>query len=329
MESLNTMGCCMCVPENRVKVIERWGKFSHMAMPGFQWLNCFTESIAGELSFQVESYDLKVETRTKDNVFVIMHVTINTRILQSRAEMTGFQDKPLGDPIGIAGTSKDVEMMGLRSFHDDVEDDEDLLYRAYYRVKNPTGLMKAIMDEFFRIETMKFTMDQLFTIKKELTQNLKDQLNHEMNEFGWAVVRVILSDIELDPHVKKSMNDIVVAEKNRQTKQYVADANGQVAITTARAEAQVRELAGEGIARERQAIINGMKESVAQFKEAFPAADPNTIMTSININRYLDVLAAAAEKGSHTFILPSNPTQVTHMEESMRMAMLSTQKSTV
>merc|ERR1719498_1530926 len=79
--------CFTCVEQNTVQIIERWGKFQYMADPGCHVLNCLCgEAVAGALSLRVQQLDVAVETKTKDNVFVTMVVSVQYMVLKEQLE---------------------------------------------------------------------------------------------------------------------------------------------------------------------------------------------------------------------------------------------------
>jgi len=67
---------CVCVPEAKVAMVERFGKFSQEARHGLNCINCFCDSVAGYVSMQVQQIDVRCETKTKDSVFVHIVVSV-------------------------------------------------------------------------------------------------------------------------------------------------------------------------------------------------------------------------------------------------------------
>lgn len=57
---------CACVDQASVGIVERWGKFQNLAVPGLHFFNpCAGEFLAGVLSTRISSLDVRVETKTK------------------------------------------------------------------------------------------------------------------------------------------------------------------------------------------------------------------------------------------------------------------------
>lgn len=59
-----------------MKVVEQLGKFFMVARPGFNCLlPCLCQCVKGTLSMRLMQLDITCETKTKDNVFVILKVS--------------------------------------------------------------------------------------------------------------------------------------------------------------------------------------------------------------------------------------------------------------
>ena len=79
------MGCCVCVPHQSVGLIEKWGRYSHYAQPGCNCLNPFCgESLVGPVSMRVQQLDVHVDTKTKDNVFCRVDVSVQFQVMEDR-----------------------------------------------------------------------------------------------------------------------------------------------------------------------------------------------------------------------------------------------------
>jgi len=74
--------CCFTISTAEVGVIESWGKFNRLAQPGLGFTFCPMEQLVGRLSFRVQQIDVKVETKTLDNVFLTAIVSVQYQILK-------------------------------------------------------------------------------------------------------------------------------------------------------------------------------------------------------------------------------------------------------
>merc|ERR1711997_906249 len=60
------------------------GKFNRLAAPGLGWFICGIEDLVGRMSYRVQQLDVKVETKTMDNVFINTVVSIQYQVLQEK-----------------------------------------------------------------------------------------------------------------------------------------------------------------------------------------------------------------------------------------------------
>jgi regulator of protease activity HflC (stomatin/prohibitin superfamily) len=63
-----------------VAVITRFGKFLRVADPGLNWKRPFFDTVAGIVSLRVNQISLTMETKTKDNVFVTIPISVQNRV---------------------------------------------------------------------------------------------------------------------------------------------------------------------------------------------------------------------------------------------------------
>ncbi len=63
-----------------VAVVVRFGKFLRVAEPGLNWKWPFIDTIAGRVSLRVNQITLTMETKTKDNVFVTIPISVQNRV---------------------------------------------------------------------------------------------------------------------------------------------------------------------------------------------------------------------------------------------------------
>jgi regulator of protease activity HflC (stomatin/prohibitin superfamily) len=80
-------GCCClrCVRTQQVAIVEDFGQFKHILPPGLHCLCWPMQSIVGKLSLRIQQLDVACETKTKDNVFIVVHVAVQYRVLQDSA----------------------------------------------------------------------------------------------------------------------------------------------------------------------------------------------------------------------------------------------------
>jgi len=76
--------CLFCVQTNEASFIERCGKYDRMGTAGVNVIICPWETVAGKISYRVQQLDVRVETKTKDNVFITAVVSIQYQVLKTK-----------------------------------------------------------------------------------------------------------------------------------------------------------------------------------------------------------------------------------------------------
>jgi len=79
-------GCCCveCINTSEVGIVERFGRFSKFAQPGPNVLLCPCEYMAGRVSTRVQQLDVNCETKTLDNVFVTVLVSVQYLVVKEK-----------------------------------------------------------------------------------------------------------------------------------------------------------------------------------------------------------------------------------------------------
>jgi len=197
------MGCCVCVKESQIGFIESFGRFDSIAYPGVTCINCCSHSLAGTLSLRVEQYKLNVETRSKDNVFINLHLAVMVKVASDHKELLqyqeriakyGHEDSSAADVMLETPITQKPEAKKYK--------DDGILYNAYYRLENPVQQILALMEEYFRFHGMEYTLDDMFAAKNDMTHELQQLLNQKMNPFGFVICNVLVLDIIPDAKVR-------------------------------------------------------------------------------------------------------------------------------
>jgi len=218
------------------------------------------------------------------------------------------------------GSEEELPMVPIHA------DRKELIYLAHYKLKDPIRQITAHIDNYFRFHAMEYSLDQMYSAKDEMTNDLLNKLNAKVNPFGYIVFDILVKDILPNDKVRNAMNEVVASEKERIATTNRAQAEKAARILAAEAESRTRELEGEGIANARRAIILGLRQSVDEFQQAIPGAEAGSLLTTVLMTQYMDTIKEAASRGRNTFLLPSSPAQVGAIEEQMRQALLASEK---
>ncbi len=90
------LGSFYTVQTAQVAVITRFNRFLRTSGPGLGWKVPFIDKVEGRISLRVDQIALTMETKTKDNVFVTIPISVQTRV---RAEKVFEAYYSLSDPV--------------------------------------------------------------------------------------------------------------------------------------------------------------------------------------------------------------------------------------
>jgi len=277
------------VPNDQVYVVERCGKFDRLAFPGFLCIPIpGVWNIRGKMSTRIRQLDVSVETKTKDNVFVGLNVSVQYSIKT------------------------------------------DKVYEATYKLQNHEEQIRSYVFDVVRSTVPAQTLDETFRSKFEIAQAVKAELKKSMDEFGYSIVQALVTDITPDAAVKAAMNEINTSKRQRMAAQEKAEADKILAVKKAEADAESKFLQGQGIARQRRAIVDGLRESVTDFSQAVDGMEPKDVLDLVLITQYFDTLKELGDtSGRQTIFIPHNPASLTQLADEIRKGVVSEQKKLV
>ena len=219
------LGSFFTVETSQVAIVQRLGKFARVAGPGLNWKTPFIETVVQRMSMKVQQFDVQVETKTQDNVFVQIPVSIQYKVIPDAVEA------------------------------------------AFYKLSDPVKQIESMVYNVVLGHVPKMKLDDTFLNQADIASDLRDNLDASMKEYGYSIVKVLISDIVPDPKVKAAMNDINAAQREREATVSRAETNKMLLVKQAEAEAESKRLQGEGIANQRKAIISGPERFGRGFRE--------------------------------------------------------------
>lgn len=269
------------VRQQTAAIIERFGKFHKIAAAGLNFKIPFIDMIAGRVSLRVQQLDVRVETKTKDNVFVFVVVSVQYYILPEK------------------------------------------VLDAFYRLQNPQEQITSYVFDTIRARVPNIELDKLFETKDDIATAVKGELDSVMDDFGYGIVKALVTDIDPDSKVKMSMNEINAAQRLREAAIQQAEADKIRVVKAAEGEAESKALQGQGIANQRRAIIEGLKESVESFNKTVDGTNAAEVMNLVLMTQYFDTLKEIGSSGNGTTILiPHSPGGMDDISAQMRDAII-------
>ncbi|WCJ20810.1 Hypersensitive-induced response protein-like protein 1 [Euphorbia peplus] len=194
---------------------------------------------------------------------------------------------------------------------------------AFYKLTNTKGQIQAYVFDVIRASVPKLNLDDAFEQKNEIAKAVEEELEKAMSAYGYEIVQTLIVDIEPDEHVKRAMNEINAAARMRVAANEKAEAEKIVQIKRAEGEAESKYLSGVGIARQRQAIVDGLRDSVLGFSVNVPGTTAKDVLDMVLITQYFDTMKeiGAASKSSAVFI-PHGPGAVNDVATQIRNGLL-------
>jgi regulator of protease activity HflC (stomatin/prohibitin superfamily) len=269
------------VRQQTAALVERFGKFTRVAGAGLNFKIPLIDRVAGRMSLRVQQLDVRVETKTKDNVFVFVIVSVQYFVIPEK------------------------------------------VVDAFYRLQNAEAQITSYVYDTVRARVPSIILDQVFEMKDDIAQAVKAELEQIMDDFGYGIVKTLVTDIDPDAKVKASMNEINAAQRLRVAAVEQAEADKIRVVKAAEAEAESKALQGRGIADQRTAIVNGLKESVTVFKNDVEGTSAHDVMNLVLMTQYFDTLKEVGMSGnSNTIMIPHSPGGMQDISDQIRDAFI-------
>lgn len=199
----------------------------------------------------------------------------------------------------------------------------ETIYDAFYKLTDSNSQIRSYVFDVVRSTVPKMNLDDVFTSKEEIASDVKSELTKSMSSFGYAIIQTLVTDIEPAAKVKQAMNEINAATRMRQAAYEKAEAEKVKTVKAAEAEAEAKFLAGQGIARQRQAIVAGLRDSVLQFSNDVDGITNKEVMEMMMITQYFDTLKDVGTTGrSSAVFLPHQPSAVADVTAQVRNGFL-------
>jgi regulator of protease activity HflC (stomatin/prohibitin superfamily) len=183
---------------------------------------------------------------------------------------------------------------------------KDKVYEAFYKLDYPHDQITSYVFDVIRAEVPKMKLDDVFEKKNDIAIAVKSELNDAMIEYGYDIIKTLVTDIDPDAQVKNAMNRINAAEREKVAAQYEGDAARILIVEKAKAEAESKRLQGQGIADQRREIARGLEESVEVLNKV--GINSQEASALIVVTQHYDTLqAVGADTNSNLILLPNSP----------------------
>jgi len=193
------------------------------------------------------------------------------------------------------------------------------VYDAFYSLNDPKHQITSFVFDLVRAQVPNLILDDVFSKKDNIANAIRSELLTPMSEFGYEIVNALVIDIAPDRNVKDAMNEINTAQRLRIAANEKGEAEKILKVKRAEAEAESSILHGKGIAGQRQAIIEGLGQSVEDFIKQIPGTDAKHVMDMVLLIQYIDTLKEMSNGGkSNIIFVPNSPGGVADLAKQIR-----------
>ncbi len=252
------------VKQQSAAIVERFGKFHSIRHSGLQMKIPIVDRIAGRMSLKIQQLDVIVETKTLDDVFVRLKISVQFMVISKK------------------------------------------VYDAFYKLDYAHDQITSYVFDVVRAEVPKMKLDDVFVKKDDIAIAVKTELNDAMSDYGYDIIKTLVTDIDPDAQVKAAMNRINASEREKIAAQFEGDAARILIVERAKAEAESKRLQGQGIADQRREIARGLEESVDVLNRV--GINSQEASALIVVTQHYDTLQSIGEHvNSNLILLPNSP----------------------
>lgn len=252
------------VRQQSAAIMERFGKFHSIRNSGLQLKIPLIDRVAGRINLRIQQLDVMVETKTKDDVFVRLKVSVQFKVVA------------------------------------------DKVYDAFYKLENPHAQITSYVFDVVRAEVPKMKLDDVFERKDDIAIAVKGELNEAMQDYGYDIIKTLVTDIDPDEQVKEAMNRINASEREKVAAEFEGEADRIRIVAKAKAEAESKRLQGQGIADQRREIARGLQDSVDVLNTV--GINSQEASALIVVTQHYDTLQSiGSDTDTNLILLPNSP----------------------
>jgi len=270
--------CCVTVPQDKYFAVERFGKYDHMLAPGL--------AMAG---------------------FDCCGCCITFRSITSRVDQL---------MVRVSTKTKDnVFVTAQVAVQQSVKPDN--VVDAMYKLSDVHAQIDSYVSDVVRSSVPHMTLDESFERKDEISDAVQQKLMVEMAHYGFQIHRALVTELVPNNEVVQSMNEINKQKRLRDAAIMAAEAEKVKVVKAAEASADAAQLQGEGIARQRRAIIDGLRDSITHGTQENLSTEK--ISELLLITQYFETLRdIAAQSKAQTVFLPHSASAVSDVASQIR-----------
>ncbi|KAE9451658.1 hypothetical protein C3L33_16472, partial [Rhododendron williamsianum] len=282
---------CGCVGQASVGVVERWGRFEKIAEPGCPTLEEL-EGAVEELCWP--SFDFR---------WSLACGQISSTCFGDVVRLSGFK---CVDNVFVQMLCS-IQYRVIKQNADD----------AFYELQNPKEQIQAYVFDASRVSSVvrahvpKMTLDELFEQKGDVAQAVLEELEKVMGAYGYSIEHILMVDVIPD------------ASRLQLASVFKGEAEKILLVKKAEADAEAKYLGGVGMARQRQAITDGLGENILNFSHKVEGTSAKEVMDLMMITQYFDTIKDLGNSSKNTTVfIPHGPGHVRDISNQIRNGMM-------
>jgi len=274
--------CCVTVPQDKYYALEKFGKFDAILRPGLAFAGVDCCGVC--INFR------SITSRVEQNVVTVQTKTRDNVFVAARVAV---QQSVVPEKV------------------------ED----AMYKLTDVHQQIDSYVSDVVRSQLPTMTLDEAFEKKDDISNAIQDKLTHEMSAFGFAIHKSLVTELTPNAEVMHSMNEINKQKRLRDASIMAAEAEKIKVVKAAEAAADAAQLQGEGIARQRRAIIDGLRDSITSGTDEKLSTEK--VSELLLITQYFETLRdIAANSKAQTVFLPHSAGAVSDVAGQIRNGIL-------
>lgn len=259
------------IDQNTIAVVELLGKYKRSMSAGFNMIIPIFESIKERVSLRQQNFALQGNYPSKDKVIT----TIGTNLI----------------------FSVDQLLEGVK--------------RYVYELDDRVRSIEASIENSLRTYVARETHESLLEKKEELAEHIKGDLEVQFREWGMKIHSFQITNVTFPVTITNAMSEVVASEQLRRAAENKGEATKIQAIKEAEGERERKRLQGEGIALERMAIANGLRQSIEAVQDV-TKQNTSEIIATLTLTQYLDTMKSIGSGDNAKVVFLDSSVSKTH-----------------
>jgi regulator of protease activity HflC (stomatin/prohibitin superfamily) len=195
------------------------------------------------------------------------------------------------------------------------------VFEAFYALSSPTKQITAHVYDIVRSELPKLDLDEVFEAKEELALAVKAALSDTMTGYGYQILQALITDLDPDQRVKNAMNKINSSKRLKYAAAERAEGDKIMQVKAAEAEAEAKYLSGVGVAKQRKALVDGLRLSIIDFNGSVEGSSTKDVMDLLLLTQYFDAIKEiGSSKHCKTTFIPGSQSLAEDLRNSILQA---------